>query len=210
MSKIVSFKLNESTNINIFQGTYGKYYHILENNSQPLHCDLINYDINFPLDWALNRNTMNSEEFETGPTKCRNCKYFGYLNGVFISYCANCAQTFEYKRGNGVIDTGEEINENMVSLDLTNFNKENSMWNTYLKNITINEIGDSNLLEEYELYKDLPDLISESDDESIIEKHIGDLELDYEYDNCEEFDEENKFKKFRDKFLGSRHSDKYF
>jgi hypothetical protein len=158
MSLIVSLKLKENVAIEIYQGSHGKYYKIIEKNNELF---AINYDIHFPLEWALFKNSflIYGEIYNTGPIYCKNCKLFGYQNGVFIGYCMNCASSFNYKRGNGMTDLNIEVDENMIALDLLNYKKENSMWKTYLKNVNLNEIGDNKLKEDYEMYKDLPDLI---------------------------------------------------
>jgi hypothetical protein len=160
MSLIVSLKLKDNINIDIFQGSYGKYYCITGNHNHLIDINT-NYDIHFPLEWAIYKNSflVYGEVHRPGPQSCKNCKFYGYHNGVFIGYCMNCADTFQYKRGNGMTDLYKEVDENMVAFDLSNFKKENSMWNTYLKNVCLNEIGDEKLKEEYEIYKDLPDLI---------------------------------------------------
>ena len=63
---------------------------------------------------------------------CQNCIEHGFFNGVCIGYCANCVQLFDYKRGNGMIETGLEVNSEMIALDISEIKEENSMWNTYL------------------------------------------------------------------------------
>ena len=79
----------------------------------------INYDITFPVFWVLNENP------ETGPHNCDNCRDYGTLRGVFIMYCANCAEYVYYNEAgygalqNGIEKGGSDINR--------------SAWNTYLK-----------------------------------------------------------------------------
>jgi len=165
-SLIATIPITLEMNVKIYQGSYGKYYKVEklgnENEILPIY-----YDIHFPLNWVLEyelemepTSKEMDDEYSTGPVHCNNCKYFGCYNGVFIGYCMNCAEEFYNARGNGLTDEeGVEINENMVAFDLTYFSKEKSIWNTYLKGVSLNEIGDANLKEEFELYKDLPDLI---------------------------------------------------
>lgn len=160
MSLIATLPINNVQKVNIYQGTHGKYYCIRKKE----HDDLfpIYYDIHFPLHWALNEQVYYylNDKYITGPLHCENCRDYGYYNGVFIGYCINCAKELEYTRGNGMIDEeGVEFDETMVNLDLNDYNRENSMWNTYLKNVEFREIGDVHLKEEYEIYKDIPDLI---------------------------------------------------
>ena len=198
MSLIVTLNLKDNINIEILQGSYGKFYRILYNN-----CDLltINYDIHFPLAWSLFKNSfiINGEIYNTGPNFCKNCQFFGFHNGVFLGYCMNCAEVFNFTRGNGMTDLYKEVDENMVAFDLTNYKKENSIWNTYLKNISLNEIGDEKLREEYEIYKDLPDLIPMNEEENFVEEE----DIDYEED------EDYKFELKKDKFMDNARFDKY-
>jgi hypothetical protein len=174
MSLIVTLPLNNKQKINIYQGTHGKYYCIQKDGQDELFP--IYYDIHFPLHWALNETEYYylNDTYITGPLHCKNCRYYGNYNGVIIGYCINCAGEFEYTRGNGMIDEeGVEFNETMVNLDLSNYHKKNSMWNTYLKDVDLKEIGDVHLKEEYEMYKDLPDLIGdEMDDKSVGDANI--------------------------------------
>ena len=78
---------------------------------------------------------------------------------------------------------GIELNETMVAFDLTNYKKENSMWNTYLKDVNLNEIGDEKIYQDYEMYKDLPDLIEIKEEEEEEEEEGEEEELiDYDYE----------------------------
>ena len=61
---------------------------------------------------------------------------------MFIGYCDKCARIANYERGNGMIGNGIERGGSGL-LD------ENSMWNVYLQNTCFEEIGDSNLLIDY-------------------------------------------------------------
>ena len=91
------------------------------------------YDRHFPIEWAMNPKKIDND-FTCGPTDCLNCLDYGSYNGVFIGYCANCAQEYDYQRGNGFVDYGEEFKHE-------GFYDENSVWNTYLKYVSLNEIG---------------------------------------------------------------------
>jgi hypothetical protein len=82
----------------------------------------------FPMMWA------KSHAPGTGPEECENCSFHGSWNGVFIGYCANCAQyEYEYQRGHGFIEHGEELDLDIIPLramdtylygvDLDNFEK---------------------------------------------------------------------------------------
>jgi len=196
MSKIVTIPLTNENRIHIYQGTLGKYYYI-ENDNDNENNKLfpIYYDIHFPIDWIFNEETIYSHFGKnniTGPQDCDNCKYYGYYNGVFIGYCLNCADKLEYERGNGMtpIGPGIELDETMVAFDLTNYKKENSMWNTYLKDVNLNEIGDEKLYEDYEMYKDLPDLIEIKEGEIEIDDDDDDYDMtNYESQFPDDYDE---------------------
>jgi hypothetical protein len=217
MSLITSLTFKENIIVEIFQGSHGKYYCIKEIKNNEDDIFPIYYDIHFPLEWALDKNTflVCGEIHVTGPYSCNNCKYFGYYNGVFIGYCMNCANCFKYKRGNGMTDLYKEVDENMIAFDLSNYTKENSMWNTYLKDVKLNEIGDEKLEEEREIYKDLPELISmeeenDNDNESNYDKQFvdSDDEIDDESKNYYDSDEE-EINVMMDEFIDNRKFDRY-
>jgi hypothetical protein len=170
MSLIATLPINYDNRVLIYQGSHGKYY-CIQNADEDEETKLfpIYYDIHFPLDWVEFNHLI-------GPTGCKSCKEYGYYNGVFIGYCNKCAEKFDYKRGNGFIinpnlnlvqecinylmPKNDENNVNDDNFEILTLSKENSIWETYLKNISVNEIGDTKLAEDRELYKDLPDLIS--------------------------------------------------
>ena len=89
------------------------------------------YSIHFPKKWA-------KDHFEeTGPKMCENCEHHGSWNGVFIGYCANCAEhIYQGTRGRGMIDIGKESNEEHVR-------EYPSMKETYFKNVNLDEVGDT-------------------------------------------------------------------
>ena len=88
--------------IDIMRGEVGgRLFYILEN---------ICYDISFPLVWASEHKWFSGQKHLCGPSKedyrCENCVAYGSVNGVFISYCSNCADMYEYHgcpRGCGVL-----------------------------------------------------------------------------------------------------------
>jgi hypothetical protein len=92
--------------------------------------DKYNYDYycyhkNFPVDWAV------CHKEGTGPAQCSNCFHFGSINGVFIGYCANCAEyTYGGERGRGFIDVGVEYSKPSVLCF-------ESAFETYLKDVDI-------------------------------------------------------------------------
>jgi len=60
----------------------------------------------FPVEWAKNHYP------DTGPLECWNCEDYGCVNGIFVGYCANCAQyVYEGERGRGFFDHGVELDD---------------------------------------------------------------------------------------------------
>jgi hypothetical protein len=61
------------------------------------------YAKSFPQEWAQNHLEG------TGPEQCGNCYEYGSKDGVFVGYCANCAQ-YDYngERGPGMMPIVEE------------------------------------------------------------------------------------------------------
>ena len=126
--------------VTIHTNDYGGKYYILSN---------IKYHISFPLTYAL------SHKRDTGPENCNNCASFGIIgNNIFLGYCANCAEEYNYSRGIGLNDNGVEFvrndNSTYASANMEYdgkfiiFNKENeiqnSIYNTYLKGTTQEEL----------------------------------------------------------------------
>ena len=66
---------------------------------------------------------------------CQNCYKYGSYNGVFIGYCVPCAGMYSYERGNGFLYHGVEC------LVGNGREAKNSVWNTYLKNVNLEDIG---------------------------------------------------------------------
>lgn len=125
------------------------------------------YDRHFPIEWAMNPRKLDND-FTCCPIDCLNCLDYGSYNGVFIGYCANCAQVYDYQRGNGFIDSGiEEEGEG--------FNEKNSVWNSYLKYVSLNEIG----------------FLSKEEDEEIPWMNC-EIDCSDEYDEGEEGEEEEE------------------
>jgi len=124
------------------------------------------YTGTFPLEWA------ESHHPGTGPKECGNCQTFGFWNGVFIGYCANCA-IYEYKgqRGCGFYEQGKEC-----KLEKEEFNELHaeyrekdvpSAFETYLKDIKLEDIGDKDLFDSAKVfqYQEKPNDIMEAEDE---------------------------------------------
>jgi len=105
----------------------GKEYYTISGHVDKVGLPII-YIGGFPLDWALDHLP------ETGPIECANCLEFGCLRGVFIGYCANCADyLYNFTRGAGFIGDGTEYQSN---------NPENSAFETYLKGIDMTTVSE--------------------------------------------------------------------
>ena len=159
-TKELEFELPEPVIIR-YQGSHGEYYSF----------NGVNYDIRFPVSWAC----QPLDDYQYGPENCNNCQVFGYYNGVFIGYCANCATISEYTRGNGMIEPGLEVSNIHPYVD-SEIKDENSMWNVYMQCVELNEIGDTELAKEHDrhiLSRTMDD--SDSDDD-----YSGKIETDFD------------------------------
>lgn len=116
------------------------FYHNYNGTMKYYKYDAELYAPTFPLEWAKNHLAG------TGPECCKMCKTFGLWNGVFIGYCAKCAEHYKGKRGNGFIFYGEEK---------TNEKNTNSAFSTYLKDVDFYEIGDKNLFDSSSIIEEL-------------------------------------------------------
>ena len=114
----------QNMQIEIIQGSCQKIYQI----------GTVQYDIHFPLHWALEPKQLE-DGFVCGPSHCNNCLEYGSYRGVFIGYCMNCAYEYGYERGNGFLYHGVEC------LVGNGREAKNSVWNTYLKNVNLEDIG---------------------------------------------------------------------
>ena len=89
------------------------------------------YAGSFPEEWTTNHLPG------TGPKDCDNCAFYGSWNGVFTSYCMNCAiHEYNGTRGRGFSSCGEENNETPSVLLIP------SVWDTYLKDVNLHDVGD--------------------------------------------------------------------
>jgi hypothetical protein len=87
------------------------------------------YTATFPQEWVKSHSCDG-----TGPSKCKNCNIFGSWNGVFIGYCINCAEyVYNFERGKGFC---------IMGIETLNKGKGISVFNSYLKNIDLKDIGD--------------------------------------------------------------------
>lgn len=138
----ISLPLNEDYKVEIkkYMGSYGEYYNV----------NGTNYDIHFPIEWVF-QPPLNETEMEIpcfGPEECNLCAEYGNYNGVFIGYCLHCAKYANFKRGNGMLESGVEIDQEKAdNLDIPiQYKEENSMWNVYMQTADLSTIGDEELL----------------------------------------------------------------
>ena len=90
----------------------------------------IKYISTFPNEW------IEQENSECGPKNCCNCAIHGTFNGIFVGYCANCAQfVYNYERGNGFVSQGRELLGPVRT----------SAWNTYMNYVELENIKNTNL-----------------------------------------------------------------
>lgn len=140
----ITFNINEDYSVEIkkFQGSYGEYYSV----------NGTNYDIHFPIDWVFQTPVSDSMIPPCfGPEECNLCAEYGYYGGVFIGYCLHCAKHADFKRGNGMISSGVEMDQ--VEADRLGipieYKTENSMWNVYMQTAELSQIGDEELLKKH-------------------------------------------------------------
>jgi hypothetical protein len=100
------------------------------------------YTRTFPTEWA------ESHLPGTGPEECSNCAWFGSWNGVFIGYCANCVYYYKGERGCGFADCGIELEVYPHEAEHSeNADKYLRAFDTYLKDIKLDEIGDKDFMD---------------------------------------------------------------
>jgi hypothetical protein len=80
----------------IKQGAQGEYYEV----------DGIKYTGTFPYEWATDHKFLDGTDFCSGPKYCSNCRVMGFINDVFVFYCANCVNIYDdiiYPKRNGYL-----------------------------------------------------------------------------------------------------------
>ena len=139
----ITFNINKDYSVEIkkYQGSYGSEYYNVNG---------INYDIHFPIEWVF-QPPVNESEMDTpcfGPEECNTCAEYGYYGGVFIGYCLHCAKHADFKRGNGMLHSGVEIDPKSADqFEIPiQYKDENSMWNVYMQTAELSQIGDEELL----------------------------------------------------------------
>jgi hypothetical protein len=118
------------------------------------------YAPTFPVDWA------KDHLLGTGPECCKNCKSFGFWNGVFIGYCKSCAEKYNGLRGNGFIFYGEEKKSEKEN--------PNAAFSTYLNDVDLDEIGDKNICDTAALIDEINNCYPDDfPDEGLIVSNYG-------------------------------------
>jgi hypothetical protein len=98
------------------------------------------YSITFPELWAQTHHP------KTGPKNCNDCKNVGMWNGVFIGYCEGCAlNIYRGMRGQGFICYG-------IEMDFLEVFGVESIYDTFLKDISIDDIGDPEIFDTRKIY----------------------------------------------------------
>lgn len=144
-TEIIEFNINEDYRVEIkrCKGSYGEYYSV----------NGTNYDIHFPVEWVF-QTPINETEMDTpcfGPDECNLCAEHGFYGGVFIGYCLHCAKYANYRRGNGMLSAGVEIDQSVADqLNIpVQYKTDNSMWNVYMQTAELSKIGDEELLNKH-------------------------------------------------------------
>jgi len=173
------------TTIDIIQGSCNKIYQI----------GTVQYDIHFPLHWALDPMQLENGMI-CGPSHCNNCLEYGSYRGVFIGYCLNCATEYGYERGNGFLTYGVECSEGYGR------EPKNSAWNTYLKNVDLENVGWDSWVEP----PFVDDWVSEAEEDATDAdetKEEGDAENaeaeeEEEHENYHEEEDEDDYEDYHD------------
>jgi len=153
----------------------------------------IQYDIAFPLYWALN------EIPNSGPHHCENCRDYGMFRGVFIMYCMNCAKyVYHENRGYGALSNGVEVGVSDI---------DKSAWKTYLKDRDLTKIGLPEELKKIDFHRPgykyglvcKEEILKEEDTGEIITTWYPDFVYDYDceytdddYETLEEYIQKNE------------------
>ena len=126
----------------------------------------------------------------TGPRDCGNCSCYGSWNGVFLGYCANCAQyVYNGERGRGFIDIGKELRGEDAAADAEFVLDGPSIFDTYLKEVLPDDVGDKDFMDSAQLVYNLnnPDtfervsvMLNEADNDNDNENDNNNNNLSFE------------------------------
>jgi hypothetical protein len=101
----------------------------------------IKYSILFPISEAVKYEEYYDDPFYedqlSGPKWCKNCLNYGFINGTFTHYCANCV-VHDKLPGCLCLATGIFCQENSYECIYPQ-----CVLQTYLKDVDLSTIGDS-------------------------------------------------------------------
>jgi len=141
---------NSECNIHYFEEDNKNQYYLVEYNGV---LNLLPISIYFPIEWIImeKETHVDCQYWVTGPFYCNYCKNIGVYNGVFIGYCNICAEKHNYERGLGLTNA-KTISGKPYEVDLIQtihgilpLPRNKSIWNTYLKDIDLNQLGSQEL-----------------------------------------------------------------
>jgi hypothetical protein len=190
--------------MDVYEGSSGGQYYKLRVPGQKSN---IPYDIHFPVQWIFDekRQFYDDRDWITGPFYCNYCRSQGMWNGVFIGYCNSCAEIHEYKRGRGLFgyttDKGipYEVHHIMNRRNILDITYNLSIFDTYLKNVDVDKIGDAELKKMYAngyYCKDDDDFRKQANENSEVDMEEEEDEYDDYYETySEDYERENDFKK---------------
>jgi hypothetical protein len=178
-----------------YQGSHGKFKRV------EISGKLVNipFDENFPDKWIVDERLYYDDDSErdriTGPITCGYCRK-AIFKGVIIGYCTKCAEIHELERGLGLFghltDKGLPyeaencITTNIFGTNVSKYPKEKSIWNTYMKDVDINCVGDKDLNIKYK-----NGYYSDSKEEKITD-YYQEKELEEYYRQQELYEEEEE------------------
>jgi len=188
---ITSYHSNSLVSFHHFQGTFGKFKKV-EISGKLVD---IPFDEHFPEDWIVDEKRYYDDDGEkyriTGPISCYGCRKNGVFKGVIIGYCTVCAEKHELERGLGLFgyltdkgipyEADHCIQRNWFGSSIYKYPKEKSMWNTYLKDVDMNSIGDNDLKDKYK-----NGYFSDKKEEEV-KGYYCDIELYYEEKELREY-----------------------
>ena len=144
------------------------------------------YDGHFPVEWLAKHR-----ELRVGPSYCNVCRKNAW-NGVFFGYCIHCAWvSFRGERGRGILTPGNEASvQYLHSLmgDSPDYHASTSVFDTYMRGVTLDQIGDTDLCNSMAMYLDV--VIEQARDQraspQIVEAAIARMEQKKQEDDADD------------------------
>ena len=145
-----SIQYNSICNIHYFEEENKNQYYLVEYNGI---LNLLPISIYFPIEWIImeKETHVDFNYWVTGPFYCNYCKNNGVYNGVFIGYCNICAEKHKYEKGLGFVNAktmdGKPYEIDLIQTihGILSLPRNKSIWNTYLKDIQLNQLGSQEL-----------------------------------------------------------------